>query len=142
MAYAEKFGFSADTLDSLFANVKDTQALNIGTVDLMKALASANYSLFALSDNVHEIVAYLKETYDFWPLFEGAIISAEVGVLKPSMEIYQRLLGDFNLQPQETVFLDDMQHNVDGAKAAGLHAFQFVDVDGARDDLRGLGVNV
>ena len=35
----------------------------------------------ALTDNVHELVAYLKSTYDFWGLFEAATVSAELGVL-------------------------------------------------------------
>ncbi len=98
--------------------------------------------VYALTDNVVEIVEYLKNTYQFWTLFDGAAVSAELGLLKPQPEIYQALLSNYGLKASETVFLDDMPYNVEGAKAVGMAAIQFTDAVQCEISLQALGVNL
>ncbi|ELU49514.1 HAD family hydrolase [Vibrio campbellii] len=116
---------SESEAERFFYYVKHTQLLIYGSVDLLKRIKSAGYRVFALTDNVVEIVEYLKATYDFWPLFEGTTVSAELGLLKPQPEIYQSLLETHQLLAKETVFLDDMPYNVEGARKVGIEAIQF-----------------
>jgi len=40
----------------------------------------AGYRVLGLTDNVHEIVAYHKTRNTFWTLFEGCVVSAEIGL--------------------------------------------------------------
>ena len=94
------------------------------------------------TDNVVEIVEYLKNTYEFWPLFDGAVVSAELGMLKPQPEIYQALLSENNLKASETVFIDDMPYNVKGAEAVGISGIQFVDAEQCQNALQRLGVHL
>ena len=136
--YCEYLGLDQSEVDALFFNVKDTQELIEGTTALMARLSVAGYRLFALTDNVHEIVAYLKRRYDFWDLFNGAAVSAELGCLKPSKEIYNRLLLDNDIKADETVFFDDIKRNVEGANKVGIRAFQFTGSTQAEADLKSL----
>ena len=129
-------------LDELFFHIKDHQELIPGTVDLMQRLARAGYRVFALSDNVREIVIHLRERYDFWQHFEGVVISAELGWLKPDPRIFGHLLDSFALDPAETVFLDDVAGNVEGARAVNMHAIQFIDAHQAEAELAALGLRV
>ncbi|GAL18786.1 HAD superfamily hydrolase [Vibrio maritimus] len=138
--YQTTLGLSTTECDRLFYYVKETQILLFGTLDLINALKQAGYRIFALTDNVNEIVAHLKQRYDFWPLFEHATISSELGFLKPSNDIYQSLLTHNGLIAEETVFLDDMPYNVEGAKNNGMHAIQFADAEQATGALRELGL--
>jgi putative hydrolase of the HAD superfamily len=142
LAYGRDHGLSAEEADVLFFHVKDSQELVPGTTDLIARLASRNYRLFALTDNVHEIVAHLKDRYDFWDHFEGAAVSAELGVLKPSAEIYRHLLDTYGLVAEETLFLDDMPANAQGARDVGMHGLVFTTADQAIDDMRELGIVV
>ncbi len=96
--------------------------------------------MYALTDNVAEIVEYLKATYKFWPLFDGAVVSAELGVLKPQPEIYQALLSNNGLEASETVFIDDVPYNVEGAKTVGMAGIQFIDLVQCENELRALSV--
>jgi epoxide hydrolase-like predicted phosphatase len=57
--------------------------------------------------------------------FDSIIISAEVGVMKPDARIFQSALQSLGVQPGEAVFVDDFAHNVEGARAVGMHAIQF-----------------
>ncbi|MDD1780217.1 HAD family phosphatase [Enterovibrio sp. ZSDZ35] len=133
-------GISETEADALFYYIKETQIVLYGSVQLLKAAKSAGYKVFALTDNVHEIVSHLQTRYDFWALFDGEVVSAEEGCLKPCADIFNRLAEKYGVTPEESVFLDDVQQNVDGAKAVGFEAIVFVNTTQARRALSTLGV--
>lgn len=139
--YQDTIGLSELECEKLFYYVKQTQLLIYGSVDLLKRIKQAGYHVYALTDNVHEIVAYLKKTYDFWPLFEGATVSAELGLLKPQPEIYQSLLATNQLKAEETVFLDDMPYNVEGAQREGMAGIQFQSAYQCEQELKAMGLD-
>jgi putative hydrolase of the HAD superfamily len=141
-AYCDLLDLDPRQMERFFFHVKDSQALVPGTVDLMARLSSAGYRIFALSDNVREIVLYLRQKYDFWRHFEGAVISAELGVLKPDARIFAYLLDAFELEAEETIFLDDVPRNVEAARATNMHAVQFVSASQAESDLVAFGVRL
>jgi putative hydrolase of the HAD superfamily len=62
-------------------------------------------------------------------------ISAEVGVVKPDSRIYRKALETLNVAPAESVFLDDFPDNVAGARAVGMQAIHFKQVDQALAEL-------
>lgn len=63
-------------------------------------------------------------------------------MLKPQPEIYHLLLNKYELIASETVFIDDMLYNVEGAKSVGMHAIQFEDIGQYEKDLISLGLNI
>ena len=64
-----------------------------------------------------------------WPHFFRAthrnFYSYDLGFHKPDPEIYRAACRALEAEPEECVFLDDAESNVEGARAAGLHALQF-----------------
>ncbi|KGY12692.1 HAD family hydrolase [Vibrio tubiashii] len=140
LRYQQELDFTADDSYRLFYYVKRSLIELYGSVALINKLKSAGYGVYALTDNVTELVDYLKQEYDFWPLFDGATVSADLGLLKPQPEIYQSLLTSNNLVAEECVFLDDMPHNVEGAKNVGIHAIQFFSAAQAEQELKTLGL--
>jgi putative hydrolase of the HAD superfamily len=56
----------------------------------------------------------------FGDLFDAVVISAEVGLRKPDPEIYLLAAERIGVPPAECVFVDDLLHNVDGARAVGM----------------------
>lgn len=140
-AYQVQFGFSAEQTRTLFFHIMDHQQLIDGTEEIAHRLRDAGYRVFALTDNVREIVAYLKRRHRFWTLFEGAVISAEIGTLKPDPAIFRHAIEKFNLLPEETVFLDDVKANVDGASSIGMQARIFTTPKSCIEDLQALGLS-
>jgi len=138
--YVAEHGFAPGDIDALWAALFASFPLITDTRVMMDELKAAGYRLFAITDNVHEIVAQLKRDYDFFDLFEAAAVSAELGFLKPDPRIYNWLLDTAGIAAGESVFLDDVQRNVDGAKAVGMEACLFTTAAKAREDLRALGV--
>ncbi len=138
--YQQLHDLSELECERLFYYVKQTQILIYGTVELIERVKAAGYHVYALTDNVHEIVKYLKENYTFWRLFEGATVSAEVGLLKPQKEIYHSLLSHHSLEAAETVFIDDMPYYVKGAETVGMSAIQFENAEQCEAELKSLGL--
>ncbi|HAS61658.1 MAG TPA: HAD family hydrolase [Vibrio sp.] len=141
-ALQKEFGLSAIQAKKICYYVKHTQLVLFGSIELLRRVKDAGYNVYALSDNVPEIVTHLKQQYDFWPLFDGVVISADVGYLKPSPEIYQTLLEQYQLDAQECVFIDDMPYNVEGAQNIGMTAIQFQSAEQCERELKMLGILV
>jgi putative hydrolase of the HAD superfamily len=139
-AYCDRHGLTeAESRELLFHAMDHLDPVE-GTEALARRLKAAGYRLFAITDTVHEIVSHLQARYRFWELFEGAAVSAELGVLKPDPRIYAHLLDRFGLAPHESVFLDDVPANVEGARKAGMQGFVFATAAACERDLRGLGL--
>lgn len=57
------------------------------------------------------------------------VYSFEIGTTKPNKNNYKILLEKYNLLPEETIFIDDRQNNVEETNNFGIHAIQFVTLD-------------
>ena len=58
----------------------------------------------------------------FPELFDGVVISGEVGLHKPQPEIFELATQRVGLPPEECVFVDDLKENCAGAEAIGMTA--------------------
>ena len=70
----------------------------------------------------------------------GITVSGEVGMIKPDRDIYDHHIAAFGLDPAASLFIDDSQKNVDGAKAAGWQAVLFTDAVTLERDLKRYGI--
>jgi len=139
--YHSLFNIPKNKLIQFMHQLKVSQTPIPGSLELLDTLSQAQYSLFSITDNVKELIAYHQQHSNFLHKFHGIIVSAEVGVLKPNPEIYYCLIQRYSLNPAETVFIDDLIENVEGAKKVGMHAFQFLDAQSCRAKLNDFGVH-
>lgn len=136
--YSARLGLEQADLAIMMQIVKTSLVPIPGSFELLTQLYQEKYHLYALTDNTKEIMAYLKEKYDFWRYFKGVVVSAEIGHLKPSKAIYAHLLQTYQLNAKETVFIDDLLVNVEGAKALGIEGIAFRDAQTCRISLEKL----
>jgi putative hydrolase of the HAD superfamily len=95
-------------------------------LDLLHRLKARGHSLYCLSNLHANSFAHLKSEYLLWELFDGAVISCLVHLCKPEPAIYAHILESFRLNGHETLFIDDMEANLNAAKPFGLHTIRFV----------------
>lgn len=79
-----------------------------------------------------------QESYGFADLTDVIIYSHEVGVSKPDPRIYHLACERLDVKPDETVFLDNVEAMVDGARAVGMHAVLFTETAQAIADIEAL----
>ncbi len=97
-----------------------------GSVDFIQK-HKTNYRLFLLSNTnfIHQqcINRMLQEKTgipELRHLFEKAYFSHQVNMRKPDPSIYQHVINDAQLNPAETIFIDDVEANIKPARSAGL----------------------
>lgn len=107
------------------------------TEKLIDELKAAGYKLYVLSNMSREFIDFLRKQ-KVYENFDGDVVSCEVGIVKPMPEIYDLLLKRFDLDPTETIFIDDRKENVDAAVAKGIATFHFDrnDYEGSCERLR------
>lgn len=92
--------------------------------NLMKELKKQGYNIYGLSNTGMRFANYVKNSK--WNQnFSGYVFSAQEKIMKPDDRIYQLLLSRYNLHPNECLFIDDRQENIDAAKRNGMEGFTF-----------------
>jgi putative hydrolase of the HAD superfamily len=74
----------------------------------------------------------------FPEMFDGVVISGEVGLYKPQPEIFKLGAEQVGLAPAQCVFVDDLVENCEGAEAVGMTAVLHRGADGTLDRLEEL----
>ncbi len=107
--------------------------------DLLLKLKT-RYRTFLLS-NTNEIhleffSGKLKEWYnlsDMSSFVHKEYYSNRIKMRKPDIEIFNHVIKDNKLKPEETLFIDDSIQHVEGAKKAGLNAYHLVPPESITD---------
>ncbi len=96
-----------------------------GTIEILTELSAEDYNIYALSNYPAEGYEEAREIFSFWKHFDGLVISGQEGYIKPESEIYHILLARYELEPGETLFIDDSPQNIEGAHKAGMQGIVF-----------------
>lgn len=89
--------------------------------------AAKHYRTFLLSNtNAIHLPYYFNQilkiygTYGYTHLFEKTYYSYELGLRKPNADIFQYVLNDAGIDPDETMFIDDFIENIETARQLGF----------------------
>ncbi len=129
LRFAARTGAAQDLVRRLVHASKTSLAPMPDSLALLEELRRTGATrLYVLSNMSHATWEYLEPRHAFWKGFDGLVISARIGMVKPDPAIYRHLLATFGLDPRQTVFFDDRSDNVAGARAEKIRSFVF---DGA-----------
>ncbi|SIQ53759.1 HAD family hydrolase [Halanaerobium kushneri] len=106
------------------------------TLKIIKSLAQQKYNLYILSNFQKKAFDYISSEYDFFKYFDGQVISAEIGMIKPEAEIYEHLLDKFDLKASQTLFIDDSKPNIKAALKKGIRVIHFTDAENLKEELK------
>lgn len=92
-------------------------------------LKAGGYGIYLCSNASVRLLECYQDVIPGIAYFDGILFSAEERCIKPQKEIYERLFERFDLKPSECFFIDDLQLNIDGARACGMDGYCFADGD-------------
>ena len=96
-----------------------------GMKELIKRIKERHgVKVFLLSNISKYFAAHINEL-EILNGFDGLVMSSEIGIVKPSVQIYEYLCKTYSLDPSQTVFIDDRLENIQGAKSYGIHGYLF-----------------
>ncbi|MGE0770788.1 MAG: HAD family hydrolase [Cyclobacteriaceae bacterium] len=112
-----------------------------GTVDLLKEVRNARqHRLYALTNWSAQSFPVALKKFDFLHWFEGIVVSGIENTRKPFPEIYQILFNRYQIDPKQTLFIDDNPANIVTGKSLGLHTIQFKDPQRLRNEMVLMGL--
>jgi glucose-1-phosphatase len=95
------------------------------TWQLARRLEKQGHRLILFS-NINAIHSpWIYEEYEIFRLFHGAVMSFEIGCMKPHQKFYEIAEKDWNLIPAETLYIDDLPANIEAGMAAGFHCHTY-----------------
>ena len=94
-----------------------------------------------LSNMGDSVLENIEREFDWLPRFDVLVWSYQHHLAKPDPAIYRLALAKLGTRPQETLFIDDKQANIDAAHALGMPAVVFSDVERLRKDLIASGLD-
>jgi len=107
--------------EAFFRIYCDIFSLNPPVLDLLRRL-KAGYKMILLSNTDVKRFHFIKKKFPEILFFDEYILSYEVGCLKPDPRIYKKALQKAEVRAEESVFIDDLPENIEGARGAGMNA--------------------
>ena len=120
-------GASADEVDEAMSHI--LVGIEPSKVQLLKDL-SEKYDLYMLSNNNAICLPFSSKMFDdagipLKDIFIKCFFSFEMKALKPSEAFYKAVMEDIGIDPEDMLFIDDYQKNVEGSIRAVLPAVYY-----------------
>lgn len=139
--FANRSGVGSSLMQEMMERLRDSLNLLPDTAMLVQTLAGHGVPVYGLSNMSTQTFELLKRRHEIWPLFNGIVVSGQVGMVKPEPEIFRHIVSEYELIPAETVIVDDLAANILAAHDLGFQTILFRDYPECVRQLRsGLGI--
>lgn len=114
------------TIDNIVNTWCSNKIIDKKLVEYVRELKHLGYKLYILSNVPQQMIDYLESTKAYLQYFDGCIYSYKEHLMKPDSKIFETLLKRYDLKPNESLFIDDKQKNLDTANTLGINSFLYV----------------
>ncbi len=87
----------------------------------LSCLRAEGYRLAVASNSVRNTIEVMMQRGNLLPYLDHIVSNQDVKVGKPDPEIYLKTIGLLGLQPEECLVVEDNEHGIASARAAGAH---------------------
>lgn len=130
------------SLDEISQLYMDSYKVNPSVVDVVKKVRKLGIKTCICTNNYPTRINALDKKFNFLNDFDVQVFSYHVGAMKPDLKIFETLIEKSGCQPNEIIFADDKQSNVDAALSLGINAFLFTSFDKFILQLQQLGIAI
>jgi len=103
--------------------------------------AARHMPLYAFSNTNRPHVEYFSQQYaGLLGHFRDLYLSSSIGLRKPDAEAFDHVIAAIGVPAERIVFFDDLEENVEGARARGLKAVHVISPGDVGNALRALGI--
>jgi 2-haloacid dehalogenase len=98
-----------------------------GSVSLLATLRAASVPLYAITNFSRTKFDHAAKRFPFLLDFDGIIVSADEGLVKPDPAIFELFLKRYGLGAPDCLFIDESAANIDAARQLGMATHHFRD---------------
>jgi putative hydrolase of the HAD superfamily len=91
----------------------------------VRELSASGHRLILFSNTNAIHCPWMFGTYPEFSLFDAAVLSFELGAVKPHPPIYQHAVDVHDLDPAATLYIDDLPDNIATGREFGFHCHQY-----------------
>ena len=126
IAQAARVPLSHEQIEKLISlDIASWSTLDPVMLDWARRLQEHGVKTAILSNMQPDLLRHMQSQFQWLSGFTHLTFSCNLGMLKPAPEIYRECLAGLNTTASRTLFLDDRQVNVEGARKAGMRAILF-----------------
>ena len=96
------------------------KGVNNRVLAFIKECKSLGYMVVAASNTSKRSFEWRSRRYGLMNVFDGRIISSDIGTRKPSKKFFEYMIEILGCLPEEILFVDDSDTNIDTAKELGI----------------------
>jgi len=113
-----------------------------GVKEVLERLKRNGYHLATIINEGKEWADYKFKVTGYRRFFDHIFVSGRMGLAKPDVAFYELALKTIHAKPQECVFIDDQQKNVDAAKKLGIRSILFKNAKALEESLAKYNVHI
>lgn len=106
-------------IEHFWNNYNDYAKVDTRVLDIINELKNKEYNVYLLS-NINPYTHEFVKKSGLMELVDGHVLSYQEHEIKPYIRIYTTLLNRYDLIPEETLFIDDNQRNIDTGNRLGI----------------------
>jgi putative hydrolase of the HAD superfamily len=111
-----------------------------GTREIIEKLKEKGFKMGLLSDHSREWIYHCEKQFDYHKLFHSTQYSFEVECCKTKTKTFELLLKKLNEKPENCLFIDDSERNINIAKSIGLNTIQFKNPNQLKKELTSFSI--
>jgi HAD superfamily hydrolase (TIGR01509 family) len=101
--------------------------INKQVYNFIKECKSLGYMLVISSNASKGSFEWRNSKFGLMDVFDGRIISSDIGMRKPSKKFFQYMIDILGHKPEEILFVDDSDVNIENASDLGIECIKYED---------------
>ncbi len=135
---AEFLGVNTETFRS---KLIDSFEFKSEVLEFAKKLKD-HYKLALVSNHLEDWFKEINDNYRLNDVFDVIVTSYDLKVAKPDLEIFKEAVRQLDVEPEECIYIDDLEENISPAKELGMKMILFKNLNQLKDELNKLDVDV
>ncbi len=125
---------TGQTIEELMSEFEENEKFDQAVIDYIAELKKT-YKIGLLSNSESNYLRRILSEQQLQHLFDEIVISGEVGHAKPDAEFFEIALNKFRVNPDEVIFIDDQQRNIDAANILGIVGICYKNIQQLRTEM-------
>lgn len=109
---------------------------NEAVIAIAREVKSKGVKIYILSNTCQAHFDFVHQRYHFLKLFDGFVLSYQVGARKPDKKIFESALSIAGCKPEECFYIDDVPEFVKAAKAMRIDAENYTTPERLKEALK------
>lgn len=132
--FSELSEITGENTEIILHDWLETAVIDMDMINLIKKLKE-KYKISLLSNASSGFINRILKKINAKELFDCIIVSSEEKMIKPNKEIFELMLSKMKVDASASVFIDDNDSNIQGAKKVGITGILFKNIEQLKKDL-------